>query len=147
MIIFLVGLTYLLKKKNLEEFKKMFESYCQSKLQEEDLISIINIDAEIKIGEINSRLVKFLKYLEPYGPKNSKPNFLSTNISVEGIPKVIGKDQSTIKFKVRQNQSIFEAIAFRMIDEYEKLITGKLIDITYNNSENYFLRKQLKIYI
>ena len=72
------GLT--IKKKNLEEFKKMFESYCQTKLQEEDLISIINIDAEIKIGEINSRLVKFLKYLEPYGPKYSKPIFLSTNI-------------------------------------------------------------------
>ena len=72
------------------------------------------------------------------GPKNSKPKFISKEIKVEGIPKVLGKDQSTIKFKVRQEKSIYEAIGFRMIDDYEKLITGKLIDIVYNVSENHW---------
>jgi len=83
-------------------------------------------------------MVNFLKHLEPYGPKNSKPKFISKEIRVEGIPKVLGKDQSTIKFKVKQEKSIYEAIGFRMIDDYEKLITGKSIDIVYNVSENHW---------
>ena len=54
------------------------------------------------------------------------------------MPKVLGKDQSTLKFKVKQDQSIYEAIGFRMIDEYEKLIVGRPIDIVYNISENHW---------
>ena len=130
------GLT--ISEKNLLKFKEKFESYCELNIKKEDLIPTIYIDAEIRIREINSRLINFLKYLEPYGPKNSKPKFLSKNIMVEGNPNVIGKDQSTIKFKIKQEQNILEAIAFGMIDEYEKLITGKPIDIIYNISENYW---------
>jgi len=130
------GLT--ISENNLLKFKQKFESYCEFKIKEEDLVPIVYIDAEIRIKEINSRLINFLKYLEPYGPKNSKPKFLSKNIIVEGNPRIIGKDQSTIKFKIKQEQRILEAIAFGMIDEYEKLITGKPIDIVYNISENYW---------
>jgi single-stranded-DNA-specific exonuclease len=130
------GLT--IKEPSLKDFKKLFESYCSSNLKKSDLIPTINIDAEIQLSEVNGRMINFLKYLEPYGPKNSKPIFLSTNIKVEGIPNVLGKDQSTLKFKVKQDRSIHEAIGFRMIDDYEKLIVGKPIDILYNISENHW---------
>lgn len=130
------GLT--IKESSLKEFKKLFESYCSSNLKKSDLIPRINIDAEIRLSEVNGRMINFLKYLEPYGPKNSKPIFLSTDIKVEGIPNVLGKDQSTLKFKVRQDRSIYEAIGFRMIDDYEKLIVGRAIDILYNISENHW---------
>jgi len=130
------GLT--IKGNNVDEFKKLFESYCGSNLKKSDLVPTINIDAEIQLSEVNGRMINFLKYLEPYGPKNSKPIFLSTNIKVQGMPKVLGKDQSTLKFKVKQDQSIYEAIGFRMIDEYEKLIVGGPIDIAYNISENHW---------
>ncbi len=130
------GLT--IKQENLDEFKGLFENYCSVNLKKSDLIPAVNIDAEIKLSDVNGRMINFLKYLEPYGPKNSKPKFISKNITVQGLPKVLGKDQSTIKFKVKQNKSIHEAIGFRMIDDYEKLITGKLIDIVYNISENHW---------
>ena len=41
-------------------------------------------------------------------------------------------------FNVKQKDSLFEAIGFRMIDEYEKLIKGKPLDIIYNISENHW---------
>ena len=129
---------FTIKENNLDKFKKLFEFYCGSNLKKSDLVPRINIDAEIQLSEVNGRMINFLKYLEPYGPKNSKPIFLSTNIKVQGIPKVLGKDQSTLKFKVKQDKSIYEAIGFRMIDEYEKLIVGGPIDIVYNISENHW---------
>ena len=123
---------------NLKLFIKEFEYYCSSKLNAKDLVPSISIDAEINLYEINTRMINFLKFLEPYGPKNTKPKFISKNIYVEGIPKIIGKDQSTIKFNVKQKDSIFEGIAFRMVEQYEKLISNKPLDIVYNISENHW---------
>ena len=130
------GLT--IKSENLNDFIDKFEQNCSKNLNSDDLIPQILIDCQINLSDINSRMINFLKYLEPFGPKNPKPKFLSKNIYIDGVPKVLGKDQSTIKFNVKQKNSLFEAIGFRMIDEYEKLIKGKPIDIVYNISENHW---------
>ena len=130
------GLT--MDENNLDNFVNSFEEACLNELNPEDLVPKIFIDCEIDFSDINSRLINFLKCLEPFGPKNGKPSFLSKNIFVDGIPKVLGKDQSTIKFKAKQKDSLFEFIGFRMIDEYEKLIKGNPLDIVYNISENHW---------
>mgnify|MGYP001404689019 CR=1 FL=1 len=123
---------------NLKDFIEKFERSCSLNLNNDDLVSTIFIDCEINLSDINSRMINFIKYLEPFGPKNSKPKFLSKKIFTDGIPKVIGKDQSTVKFNIKQKDSIFEAIGFRMIDEYEKLIKGNPLDIVYTISENHW---------
>ena len=130
------GLT--INKNNLDDFIKSFEKACFEELSSDDLIPKLLIDCEIKLSDINSRMINFLKCLEPFGPKNTKPKFLSKNIYVDGIPKLLGKDQSTIKFNIKQREGLFEAIGFRMIDEYEKLIKGVPIDIVYSISENHW---------
>mgnify|MGYP001112224615 CR=1 FL=1 len=130
------GLT--IKESNLSEFVKRFNLNCASALEDKDLVPRIIIDLEISINDINTRMINFLKHMEPYGPKNPKPLFLSKGLHVDGIPKLLGKDQTTIKFSVRQKDSIFEAIGFRMLDEYEKLISQRPIDIVYGISENYW---------
>ena len=130
------GLT--INKSNLNHFIENFEEACLNELELDDLVPKIFIDCEINLSDINSRMITFLKCLEPFGPKNTKPKFLSKNISIDGIPKVLGKDQTTIKFNIKQRDSLFEAIGFRMIDEYEKLIKGVPIDIVYNISENHW---------
>ena len=55
---------------------------------------------------------------------------------IEGIPKLLGKDQKTIKFFVKQNKTLFESIGFNMSDHYEKLIQNHPIDIAYVIGEN-----------
>ena len=74
--------------------------------------------------EINTKVISYFKSIR--------------KLKIEGVPNVIGKDRTTIKFNVRQKKAIVEAIAFRMIGEYEKLISGKPLDIVYNISENYW---------
>ena len=98
------GLT--IKESNLDEFIERFNLNCLSWIDDKDLVPIINIDLEISMGDINTRLINFLKHMEPYGPKNPKPLFLSRGLQVDGNPRLLGKDQSTIKFKLGQ-------IAFR----------------------------------
>ena len=127
---------FTIQEKNIENFTKIFEDTCSSFLNKNDLIPSLLIDIELNMVDINVRLIDFLKHLEPYGPYNPKPKFLSKKIYVDGDPKIIGKDQSTIKFFIKQKNTIYEAIGFRMIEEYEKLIKGNPLDIVYNISEN-----------
>ena len=129
------GLT--IRESKLDKFIERFNLNCSSQLNNKDLVPNINIDLEISMGDINMRMINFLKHMEPYGPKNPKPVFLSKKLSVDGIPKLLGKDQTTIKFNVKEKQSIFESIGFNMIDEYEKLIGSRIKDkVGYDNLDD-----------
>ena len=66
-------------------------------------------------------MIKFLNAMEPYGPGNMRPIFVSNNLSIDGIPKLLGQDQSTLKFYVKQNKTLIESIGFNM--ELSKLNT------------------------
>jgi len=49
---------------------------------------------------------------------------------------LIGKSYDTLKFMVKHDQSIFEAIGFNMAEHYEKLIRNEPIDIAFAIGEN-----------
>ena len=121
---------------NFDIFKAEFLKVANTKIPKNDLIPIINVDAILNLEDINQRMINFLNALEPYGPGNTRPIFVTNNLLVEGIPKLLGKDQKTLKFSVKQNKTLFESIGFNMAKHYEKLIQNNMIDIAYVISEN-----------
>ena len=125
-----------LKPDNFESFKEKFLEVAEEKILTENLTPMIYIDAELKLEDVNYRMLKFLNALEPYGPGNMRPVFVSRNLAVDGIPKLIGRDQNTLKFSVKQNKIPFESVGFNMVDHYEKLIQNSPIDIAYVIGEN-----------
>jgi single-stranded-DNA-specific exonuclease len=125
-----------IEKTNLIKFREKFLAVAKDTIDAKDLNPIINIDVDLKISDINSRFINFLKSMAPYGPKNMRPKFVSTAVKVLGYPKLIGKNSDVLKFKVVGNQSSFDAIAFGMAEHYEKLILNETIDIVYEIGEN-----------
>ena len=121
---------------NFEEFRNIFLQISQDNINPEDLTPKIYIDSEINLEDINHRMIKFLNSMEPYGPGNMRPIFVSRNLSIDGIPRLIGRDQNTLKFSVKQNKTPFESIGFNMAKHYEKLIQNIPIDIAYTIGEN-----------
>ena len=121
---------------NFQLFRDKFLQVANKKIKSADLIPMIYVDVELKLEDVNHRMIKFLNALEPYGPGNRRPVFVSRNLSVDGIPKLIGRDQNTLKFSVKQNKTPFESIGFNMVEHYEKLIQNSLIDIAYVIGEN-----------
>ena len=77
-----------------------------------------------------------MSYLEPFGVGNSKPIFATKNISGISDAQLIGKDRNTLKFKIKSNQENFDVIGFQMIENYEKLLSNKNIDIAYSIEKN-----------
>lgn len=132
------GLT--VKKHNLDKFIEKMNIIANNKLVDE-IQAIINIDYELKLSEINSRFIKFLDYLEPFGPGNPKPIFSTKNIQEVSNVSLIGKNRDTIKFTVHGNEISFEVVGFRMVENYEKILSGKSIDIAYTIEKNIWKNK------
>ena len=123
---------------DFSSFKKKFIQVANGKISTDDLIPTIYVDSILNLEELNSRMIKFLNAMEPYGPGNMRPVFVTNNLSIDGIPKLLGRDQNTLKFSVKQNKTPFESIGFNMAEHYEKLIQNAPIDIAYVVGENYW---------
>jgi single-stranded-DNA-specific exonuclease len=120
----------------VDDFKQALLAVANKQIKAEQLQPRLKIDSEMKLTEINGRFLKFLSSLEPYGPGNMRPIFAAKNVKVEGLPRLIGKSYDTLKFMVKHDQSIFEAIGFNMAEHYENLIRNKPIDIAFAIGEN-----------
>ena len=76
-------------------------------------------------------MISFFENFMPYGTKNNIPTFSTNNVELVGKPIIIGRNKESIRFKVKQEDVIFEAIGIRLINEFEKLITKNKLNIEY----------------
>ncbi len=87
------GLT--VKKENLKEFKKEFTKLVE-RANLSDVKKSITIDQQIKIGDVNEKLLDELIMMEPFGQGNKKPVFLSEAVTVRRI-SYLGVDKKHLK--------------------------------------------------
>ncbi len=124
------------QEENIAGFRSSFLDAAAAAIPREDLVPTLYIDGELPVSSIDSRILKFLKELAPYGPGNMRPKFLSRNLTVRGNPKLLGRESNVLKFQLQQDQTIFEAIGFGLTERYELLLMNKPIDVVYEIGEN-----------
>ena len=108
-------------KKDISEFKKIFNTISTEQLREEDLIPALNIDIEIKLSSISRSLLEELKCLSPHGEGNPVPVFTTRDVSIVGQIRRFGVNGKHLGFYVRQGDVSFKAVAFGMGDKIEAL--------------------------
>jgi single-stranded-DNA-specific exonuclease len=126
-----------IKSDYLKDFCKNVNDHAIENISD-NLTPVISIDYELKLSEINDRFIRFLNHLEPYGPGNPKPVFVTKNLNGIVDVQLLGKERETLKFKLKGSHSDLDVIGFRMIENYEKLLSGKNIDIAYTIDKNYW---------
>ena len=122
------GLT--VREDKFENFKSLFLRNANKILTNDDLIPAISIDGEMALTDINSRFMRFLERLGPFGPGNMRPKFVSRNLSISGQPRLMGNGEH-IRFIVSQNGRNYPAVGFKLSSHYEDLIRGVPVDIAY----------------
>ena len=125
-----------IKEENITAFNKAINEHAINTITKSLTPSIL-IDYELNLSEINNRFLNFLNYLEPFGPGNPKPVFVTKNLEGINDVRLLGKDRETLKFKVYNNDLELDVIGFRMLEHYEKLLSGKKIDIVYTIDKNH----------
>ncbi|MFO7890843.1 MAG: single-stranded-DNA-specific exonuclease RecJ [bacterium] len=129
------GLT--IDQDKINSFRQQLNAVSADMITEEDLVKTITVDMEISLSDINDELVKYLKLFEPHGPKNMRPVFISRNLEVVGTPRIVGRNH--LKFKVRENNKIFDAIGFNLGELIYRLCPGENnLDMVYIIEENHW---------
>jgi single-stranded-DNA-specific exonuclease len=123
-----------MEEKNVEAFCAKFEEVVQSTIHPEMLIPEILIDAELKFIDIRKSFYDILCQMEPFGPENLKPTFVSKNVFNTGRSKIV--KQSHLKFDLQQNGTRICGIGFNMAEKMPLLESNAPFDIVYKIDEN-----------
>ena len=89
------------------------------------------IESEIAFEELNMEFLKDLNKLEPFGPGNPKPYFLSKGLRVKGEVKKRGKDTLHCWLTDPKGMTTCEAVGFRMFDRWVSMDKTPVFDVVY----------------
>ena len=113
----------------LPDFIHSFEKIVSETIHEDLLTPEIIIDAELSFKEINFSFINIIEQMEPFGPGNMRPVFISYNVKDTGYSKLM-KEQH-IRFVLQQHDKIFTGIGFNMADKFHLLEMNAPLDIVY----------------
>jgi len=148
----------------IDEFRTVFNNVVRDLIftspsggqpQALDIVPEIKIESELKLSELDSRLVKIINRFQPFGTENLNPIFVSYGVQVVGEPR---NYNGTNVFRVREfrNGKPAENVSdcvYYCSDSLDtpgniEIARGNLYDIVYSIEENFWndkLRIQLRL--
>ena len=133
-----------LPEQNLPEFRKRLNEVVGGMIEPDMLTPAIDYDARLEVGEISPRLWAILRQFEPFGPENPTPVFHASALQVVGRPRLLGKSETHLKFRVRDlaGGSPEEVIGFNMANRFDDVAQssrhGKPLELLYSIEENHW---------
>ncbi len=119
----------------VEEFRMAFKAAVKELMTEEFKTPEIRIDMEITLSEITPWFIRLLREFAPFGPNNTRPTFLTRNLEVAGTPRIVGRNH--LRFRVRQNGVVFDAIGFGLGELLPRVPVGRRdLECVYTVEEN-----------
>lgn len=138
----------ILHKDQLNAFKAAFEKQVEETILPEQKTPVLTYDLMLPIEEVNHKLYRIVAQMAPFGPKNMRPVFCSTNCVDTGQSKVVGKDQSHLRLSLQTANGPLLGIGFGMANHFEYIKSGAAFDLLYTLDENEWngtISLQLKI--
>ncbi|MGZ5246047.1 MAG: single-stranded-DNA-specific exonuclease RecJ [Flavitalea sp.] len=137
------GMTIEIEK--IPEFQQRFEEVVASSITADLLTPEIVIDSEIDFEDINQGFYNIIHQMEPFGPDNLKPVFVTRNCTNHGC-KIVKENH--IRFSIKQHDIMLTGIGFQIAHKYPCIDSGEPFDIVYTLDENEWNgRKQLQLKI
>ncbi len=128
------GLTII--PENYDAFKSKFEEVVSKTIPIELRTPEICIDAVLELSDITPKFYRILKQMEPFGPENRKPVFMTENVRDNGFGKQVGSDKSHLKLNIfyGADKSTYGAIGFGLGNKLSFVAND--FDIAYALDEN-----------
>lgn len=135
-----------LDPKNIDQFSKKFEEVVSETIEPRFLIPELEADAIARFTDIDFQTYRIIEQMEPFGPENCKPVFISQLVYDTGYSKLL--KEKHLRLFLRQGDLIFSCIAFNMPEKWTLIQSGRPMDIAYTldvNEWNGEKKLQLKI--
>ena len=130
----------------VQALKEKFETVVAASILPDQLVPVINIDTAISFNQIKQPFFDILSQMEPFGPENLRPVFITKKVKDNGWSKIVKENH--IKFALTDGSSTLHGIGFNMAEKFPLLKDQNLIDIVYTIEENEWNDKkslQLKV--
>lgn len=123
----------------IAELRTRLDAYARERLTPEDLIPVLEAEAEIELGGITPELIQTVQRMEPFGVGNREPMFITRQLRVLLPPKIL--KEKHIKLRVQQingKAMRFDAMAWRMAERIsaEGILANDSIDLAFTLDEN-----------
>jgi single-stranded-DNA-specific exonuclease len=135
-----------LATENIENFSKKFEEVVSETIDPRFLVPELEVDAIARFTDIDFQTYRIMEQMEPFGPGNYKPVFISQLVHETGYSKLL--KEKHLRLFLRQGELIFSGIAFNMADKWPLVQSGQPLDIAFTldvNEWNGDKKLQLKI--
>lgn len=122
---------------NVSEFQAKFEKTVAATINSNDLIPKLKIDATLSFEKITSGFYNIIRQMEPFGPANPSPVFMTKNVECINT-RVISDKHLKLIVRERGRKKTFEAIAFGQAGLSGKVAGNQPFQIVYHIEENAF---------
>lgn len=137
-----VAAGFKIKDNNIKALQSSLEKQAE-KIKSQDLISVLDIDAELDFREINWDLVENINKMEPFGMGNPKPVFLLEKAKASNL-SCVGSSGQHLRFYAEG----LKAIGFGLGGYKQHLKDGDYLDLVFELEEddwNGYKNLQLKV--
>lgn len=113
-----------LPTRNLFALEQRLTDMITKQMTGEDSVPLLEIDAEVRLDEIDEELVEQLQDLAPFGAGNPRPLLVAHGLSAGDTARVVGN--GSLKFMVAQGNTLLDAIAFSQAHRLDSLDLNSL---------------------
>ena len=131
---FAAGLS--MHERDLPEFKRRFEDYVAAHITAEQMQPVTRVEAEIALEDITPQFFNILCHLEPFGPGNPRPVFLTRGLINNHGTRRVGKMGEHLRLDVTDRTAAITGIAFGQGEKALHLQNGGSADICYHVEPN-----------
>jgi len=123
-----------LEPDKVDAFCKKFEEVVEASLHPDLMIPELLIDGEIQLKDITQPFYNIICQMEPFGPDNLRPLFITRGVYNTGYSKVV--KEKHLRFVVKQGTTTLSGIGFGLADKAPLLLSGLPVDLVYKIDEN-----------
>jgi len=121
---------------NVKLFAEAMREHAAEFLKDKELKPILQIETQVKLEDLNMNFLETLNRFEPFGEANSKPLFMSANLTVIDS-SLVGATQNHVRALVQDESGLRQKIiGFYKKDLFEVFAPGSKIDIVYDISKS-----------
>jgi len=119
----------LITRDNIDEFRKSINKLAHERLNLDDLLPSIDVDAELLLSDLSLEIVRELEVLEPFGMANPEPLFYTRGLRLKGQAQSLARQ--TLKFWVTDGTTTCQVIGFGMAGLMNSLTQAQTLDLIY----------------
>lgn len=124
-------------EENYPEFCRRFEEYVAAHIRPSQLRPTIDVEAEVLLSDITQDLYDTLLRMEPFGPGNPRPIFVTRHLINYRNTRAVGKEKNHLHLNLTDRETWIDGIGFGLAKDWEMYLrSGKPADVCYRIGEN-----------